>query len=425
MRNSLLIVCTLTLAAFLLTGTLYAQNITSIKFPTAADSNSSFCIKDSSSTNLLRLNADGGFYLGGEYSTGVIPKEGTGTRLMWFPRKAAFRAGYIDGTQWNDANIGYFSVAIGHNATASGISSVAMGPVTNASGGSSVALGNITTASGSSSTALGGSTTASGSGSTAMGGATIASGTTSTAMGIGTNASGDYSTAMGNHTIASGNTSIVTGYYSIANGDYSTAMGSLVKVNHRGSFMIGDFSKMFITSYDSSSAENEMTMRFSGGYRLFSNSACSTGVYMNSGESGWTSVCDRNKKENFHQIDGEQILTKIREMPITEWNYKGTDPTVKYIGPVAQDFYAAFHLGGTDSLGINTLCIDGVNIAAIQALEKRTTELKTALNELQKANEKIAQVEKNNSEMQIRLEKLEHLIASTPSNNAQGSTSSK
>jgi hypothetical protein len=240
-------------------------------------------------------------------------------------------------------------------------------------------------------------------------------------MGIGTNASGDYSTAMGNHTIASGNTSIVTGYYSIANGDYSTAMGSLVKVNHRGSFMIGDFSKMFITSYDSSSAENEMTMRFSGGYRLFSNSACSTGVYMNSGESGWTSVCDRNKKENFRPIDGEQILAKIKEMPITEWNYKGTDPKVKYIGPVAQDFYSAFHLGGTDSLGINTLCIDGVNIAAIQALEKRTSELL-------KANEKIAQLEnqllqqkseqeKVNAILSERIDKLSNLISSSTTNN--------
>jgi hypothetical protein len=142
---------------------------------------------------------------------------------------------------------------------------------------------------------------------------------------------------------------------------------------------------------------------------------------MNSGESGWTSVCDRNKKENFRPIDGEQILAKIKEMPITEWNYKGTDPKVKYIGPVAQDFYSAFHLGGTDSLGINTLCIDGVNIAAIQALEKRTSELL-------KANEKIAQLEnqllqqkseqeKVNAILSERIDKLSNLISSSTTNN--------
>lgn len=62
---------------------------------------------------------------------------------------------------------------------------------------------------------------------------------------------------------------------------------------------------------------------------------------MRHGMSGWSNYCDRNKKENFRQLDGEQILQKIHDIPVTEWNYKGI-PEIKYVGPMAQDFYAAF-----------------------------------------------------------------------------------
>jgi hypothetical protein len=256
--------------------------------------------------------------------------------------------------------------------------------------------------------AIGNSATAEGSYSSALGYGVTAGGGYSTAIGNGANAGGQSSVAIGLSSKATSLGSLAFGIFAESNGTYSTAMGNYVKTNHAGSFIIGDRSE---SSYDSSSALNEMTMRFAGGYRLFTNAACSTGVYMAAGNSGWTNYCDRNKKENFRPIDGEQILIKIKEMPITEWNYKGVDPSVKYIGPVAQDFFAAFKLGGKDSLGINSICMDGINIAAAQALEKRTAELKTAVIELQHANEKIAAMEK-------RIEKLEQMI-SLPINNKE------
>jgi hypothetical protein len=335
---------------------------------------------------------------------------------MWYPRKSVFRAGYVEGTQWDDASIGYSSMAIGYNTTANASYSTAMGFGTTASGNASTAMGRQTTASASSSTAMGLNTIASGSSSTAMGSNTTASGNFSTALGYYTIATGMYSTAFGNSTIAEGSASTSLGYNTTAHEMASTAMGTYVKANHQGSFIIGDYSKL---NYDSTSADNQIIMRFAGGYRLYSSSDLSTGVYMNGGINGWSNVCDRNKKENFRQIDGEQILAKIKQMPITEWNYKGTDPSVKYIGPVSQDFYSAFHLGGTDSLGINTICIDGVNIAAIQALEKRTAELSTTkqqlsvtMNKLQQANEKI-------QAMESRIEKLERMISSPTINKGQ------
>jgi hypothetical protein len=156
----------------------------------------------------------------------------------------------------------------------------------------------------------------------------------------------------------------------------------------------------------SAAANNQMSMRFAGGYRLYSNSTLSTGVYMGSGVSGWTNFSDRNKKENFTDIDGEELLAKIRLLPVTEWNYKNTDASVRYIGPMAQDFWQTFRLGGTDSLGINSIAIDGVNLAAVKALEARTAMLreKTAL--IAALEERMIQVEARNVELEAQLRDL-------------------
>ncbi len=74
---------------------------------------------------------------------------------MWYPNKASFRAGHVGGTQWDDANIGYFSTAFGQDARANGDYGFAAGNAATAAGTSSVALGEAVTASGAASVALG------------------------------------------------------------------------------------------------------------------------------------------------------------------------------------------------------------------------------------------------------------------------------
>src|SRR5687767_2134518 len=80
---------------------------------------------------LFRVNVDAGALWGGTYDGDIdgdnVPAEGAGTRMMWYPNKAAFRAGQVNGTQWDAANIGEWSVAIGQNARASGSNSTAFG----------------------------------------------------------------------------------------------------------------------------------------------------------------------------------------------------------------------------------------------------------------------------------------------------------
>ena len=106
-------------------------------------------------TASLHVNGNDGVLFEGKYGSGTIPKEGQGGRMMWYPKKAAFRTGYVNGEQWNDSNIGLYSVAMGMDTEASGEKSTAMGEFCVASGYASTAMGWNTTANSLSSTAIG------------------------------------------------------------------------------------------------------------------------------------------------------------------------------------------------------------------------------------------------------------------------------
>ncbi len=156
---------------------------------------------------LFKLTIDGGIYSTGTFNAGeTLSYSGAGTRMIWYPRKAAFRAGNVDSTQWNDANIGTYSVAFGEDTEASGDhGSTAFGTGSIASGDyGSAAFGSWTEASGQSSAAFNIATIASGNYSTAFGNTTVASGMTATAFGNGTTASGYISTVFGNSMTVSG-----------------------------------------------------------------------------------------------------------------------------------------------------------------------------------------------------------------------------
>ena len=51
----------------------------------------------------------------------TVPNHGEGPRLMWLPKRGAFRAGYVDGSvaTWGDSEVGIHSVGIGKNARSS------------------------------------------------------------------------------------------------------------------------------------------------------------------------------------------------------------------------------------------------------------------------------------------------------------------
>lgn len=332
-------------------------------------------------------NTTSGFAVTGVLDSGSIPVEGPGVRIMWYPGKGAFRVGQsASGVEWNDVNIGRLSTAMGHSTMATGTGSTAMGVGTLASGpGGAIAMGSATVASGSSSTAMGVGTVASGSSSIAIGAATLASGSGSTAMGNTTVASGFASTAMGTTTTASG--------------DYSTAMGWRASTNAKtGAFVYGDTSTFDVLL---APFNNTFTVRAEGGITFYSSSDLSTGVQLASGGGAWASVSDQNRKDNFRDEDGEAVLAKIAAMSIQSWNYRAQEPSIRHLGPTAQDFYASFGLGESE-LTITTIDIDGVNMLAIQALESRTADLK----------KEIASLRKQNTMLLRRLSELEVTVSS-------------
>lgn len=112
--------------------------------------------------------------------------------------------------------------------------------------------------------------------------------------------------------------------------------------------------------------------------------------------SVWTNACDENLKEGFSEVDPEQVLEKVAEMPISVWSYKGTQHV--HMGPTAQDFHAAFGLGENDT-SIGTVDADGVALAAIKGLNA-------------KLQSKDAVIET----LQARLEKIEAMLAAQSSN---------
>ncbi len=226
--------------------TIYLSNGGFVKLPAVIDTtslddaynNGSEIIADAGP---VTINGTDGFLANGTLWSGTIPASGTGSRMMWYPGKAAFRAGYVNGSQWDDVNVGHYSTALGYNTTASGAISTAMGQDAKAIGSFSISMGIGTTASGLVSIAIGDYTSASGSHSTAMGRNTTASAENSTAMGSRTTASNFAATAMGELTVANGGASTAMGYNTLANGNRSTAMGEFTTAGGNYSTALGSY----------------------------------------------------------------------------------------------------------------------------------------------------------------------------------------
>jgi hypothetical protein len=93
---------------------------------------------------------------------------------------------------------------------------------------------------------------------------------------------------------------------------------------------------------------------------------------------------DRNAKTEFEPVDTAAILERVAALPIQQWRFKAEDPGVKHVGPMAQDFRAAFGLGAIPT-AISTVDADGVALAAIQALNQKLEGKDAEIQELKKA----------------------------------------
>lgn len=93
---------------------------------------------------------------------------------------------------------------------------------------------------------------------------------------------------------------------------------------------------------------------------------------------------DRNIKSNFAPVDNRDILLRVAGLPIETWNYNDQNPSFRHIGPMAQDFAAAFGVGEDDK-HINLVDANGVALAAIQALYEMIQQRDVEIVELRAA----------------------------------------
>jgi trimeric autotransporter adhesin len=98
----------------------------------------------------------------------------------------------------------------------------------------------------------------------------------------------------------------------------------------------------------------------------------------------FVSASDREKKQDIVLADPQVILDRVMAMPVHYWRYKD-DPETLHVGPMAQDFHAAFGLG-PDDRHIASVDADGIALAAIQALAQQQAVLASQNDELRQEN---------------------------------------
>jgi hypothetical protein len=379
--------------------------------PAAAQSDILLQLRSGSpATDRFRVDSAGGVIALGQITLGIIPATGAGWRMMWYPAKVAFRAGYADGGgQFDEANIGYYSWAGGALNTAAGIYSFAMGNQ------------NTVEASAQCGMALGSGNMVWGSGGNI--------GTCGIALGLNNDVLDHVGVAIGQNAWSDGDAAVALGYRTTADADYSMAFGYRASTNgHTGAKVFGDAST---TDSIEAVANNEFAVRAAGGFRFRSNATLTNGCNIAAGGASITCASSVTLKENFLGVDGEDVLSRMRRIPVNSWNYIDEGRQSRHMGPFAEDFWREFGLGN-EPLAIGHLDIDGVNFAGVKALDARTLELQSTVARLESENQALraanaameargtaaeartTAVEARNAELEARIARLEALVAPQP-----------
>jgi hypothetical protein len=222
--------------------------------------------------------------------------------------------------------------------------------------------------------------------------------------GLSNTASGEEATVGGGlGNVASGpHATVPGGTANMAQGAQSLAAGRRAKALHDGSLVWAD-----ATDADfASTAANQVSLRASGGARVFSDAAATIGVTLVPGDSAWSPLSDRAVKTNVRPVDGQRVLDRLASVPIAEWNLVSQPAAIRHMGPMAQDFHAAFGLGASDR-HITTTDADGVALAAIQALYRLHLALERRAAELDARTAALAAWSRALDELARRVETLE------------------
>lgn len=235
--------------------------------------------------------------------------------------------------------------------------------------------------------------------------ATVGGGQDNVAGGLGATVSGGLeNTANGDFA------GVAAGSGNVAAGDYSFAVGRRAQIDdsHSGALLLAD-----ATDADfASQGANEFAVRATGGVRLITavddDGQPLAGVQLAEGSGAWQTLSDRHAKANIVPVNEQEILTLLMSMPVSTWNYKTQDAGIRHIGPMAQDFYAAFGVG-EDERYLTTVDVDGVTLAAMQGLYQIIQSQDNLIADQQQTIESLTA---ENAALSMRLSALEDRFAS-------------
>jgi hypothetical protein len=354
----------------------------------------STCCGQTSGFADFKVFQNGSFVASGNLGIGVSPMEGKGYRTSWYTYKGAFRSGYAD-LEWDDVNTGFFSWAGGSNSMASGLYSFAFGDTNFARSTSSIAFG---------------------SGNEVKGAAGFSAG-------AGNRVCDTYGVALGNNARSGGPyingkcdpetfnirglAAVAIGYNVTADQDHSMALGKFASNNgFSGTFIWGDGSAQASADTFKNTANNEVAFRATGGFRFRTNLSGTTGCNLPAGSGVFNCTSSRYTKENFVAVKGTDILSKLRLIPITSWNYIDEGGKIRHIGPMAEDFFTQFNLGvGNTSIGVQDLA--GVSLAAVKELD---TQLQEKNAEIERLQSELKQMKASQTELEKRLAAIEQSL---------------
>jgi hypothetical protein len=183
-----------------------------------------------------------------------------------------------------------------------------------------------------------------------------------------------------------------------------------------GTFAWGDSSGSQLVS----TGPNRFIVRASGGVWFGTNSfplisagqfiATSTGAHLTTGGT-WTNASSRALKTAFETIDAGDVLSRLLALPLTRWQYRNSPAEGVHLGPIAEDFHAAFGLGA-DGQAISTVDANGIALAAIQGLNAKLESERDALSarvgRLDAENAALrAELERRDADYRARLEAIE------------------
>lgn len=80
-------------------------------------------------------------------------------------------------------------------------------------------------------------------------------------------------------------------------------------------------------------------------------------------------------------VNGFEVLAKLDALPVATWRYRWESADVRHLGPMAQDWHAAFGLGKGDTT-IPMVDAHGVLVVAMQALHRQVGELRAEVDQL-------------------------------------------